>query len=236
MKTNHVLFLILFAVFISCQQEETVTNPEQQNDVAENWKKVTPEKVFTIPENGFSISKEAIERALSLPEVTTIRFVLEVNDAALQIRIVGADQRGNTTEGMLATPILLEKTINKLFDEKSTRFEKSIFSKSVASHIMQPEDAVAFISRWQQQFTDQTLETAVGYNGVRIEHFSMPAAVGEQMLLSSSESINLVWGVNPEGKFTTIFLPELDQERRLFKNNELIFEYLTPCPPTCPPN
>jgi len=234
MKTNHVLFLVVFSIFISCQKEETVVDNSQVSAV-DNWTKADPEKTFKNSNDGFSISKNAIKEALSLPEVATIRFVLEVDQEVLQIRVVGVDKNGKTTEGMLAKPASLEKTIDKLAAEKSTLFEKSAFPKAVAAHIMQPADAVTFITGWQEQFSNKTLEDAIAYDGMRIEHFSMPAAVGEQMLLSKSENINLVWGVNLLGKFTTVFLPELDSENSLLKSGELVFEYSTPCPPTCPP-
>ncbi|MBQ4819896.1 hypothetical protein [Aquimarina sp. MMG016] len=233
MKTNHLFFLVTLVLLASCHQEEPVADIQQQ-DVIENWKKASPEETFKKAENGFSISKQAIKQALELPEVTTIRFVLEVDNDVLQIRVVGADQYGNTSKGMLAKPISLEKTINKLFSEKEKHFDTTPFSKAVSSHIMQPEDAAVFISRWQDQWRDKSLEETIAYHGMRIEHFSMPAAVGEQILQSGSKNVNLVWGVNPQGKFTTVFLPELDEEGKLLKPGSFIYEYLTPCPPTCP--
>ncbi len=232
MKTNHLLFLITLTLFISCQQEDTST-PIQQEDFTENWKKATPNEIFKNPENGFSISKKAIREAMELPNVTNIRFVLEVHNENLQIRVVGADQNGNTTKGVLATPISLQKEVTKLFEEKTIQYETATLSKSVASHILQPEDAKTFISRWQKQFKNKALEDVVAYDDVRIEYFSMPAAIGQQMLQSNSENINLVWGVNAKGKFTTVFLPELDENQKLLKKESPMYEYSKPCPPTC---
>ncbi len=232
MKTIHILFLIMSVLLVSCQQEEPTTDVQQQ-DLTENWKKVAPEKVFESAENGFNISKEALEKALSLPKVSTVRFILEVENKQLQIRVVGADQNENTTKGIVAKPVSLQKVVDKLFEEKSTSITTATLSKSVASHILQPNEATVFISRWQQQFSNKTLSEAIAYDGERIQYFSMPAAVAKQMLQSRSKSINMVWGVNPKGKFTTVFLPEIDKENSLLKSGDFIFEYLTPCPPTC---
>ncbi|WP_271782564.1 hypothetical protein [Aquimarina algiphila] len=235
MKTNHVVFIILLGLVMACQKEETPDTLEQQ-DLTLNWKTVNPEKVFGSPEDGFNISKDALKQALSLPNVSTVRFILEVENEQLQIRVAGVNPNGDITKGVLAKPVSLQKEVHKLFTEKSKQFETTVLSKAVASHVLQPNDAVDFVSTWQQKIKGKSLQETVAYDGERIQYFSMPAEAIEHMLESRSKSINLVWGVNPKGKFTTVFLPEMDKDgKELLKSGEFIYEYLRPCPPTCTP-
>ncbi|EZH75018.1 hypothetical protein ATO12_09825 [Aquimarina atlantica] len=234
MKTIRLLFLVLLGLTVACQQEEESQNNIEEQDLTLNWKTASPKEVFGTPENGFNISKKALEQALKLPEVSTVRFILEVENKQLQIRVAGANPNGDITKGVLATPVSLQKVVNKLVAEKSKRFETTALSKSVASHILQPDEAVDFISGWQQKWKGSALKGAIAYNDERIRYFSMPAAVAKHMLQNDSKSVNLVWGVNPKGKFTTVFLPELDGQN-LLKTGIFIYEYSKPCPPTCPP-
>ncbi len=237
MKTIRFVFLIpvvLIVLVISCQQEESPVDLNQQ-DLTQDWKKAAPETVFGAPENGFLISKEVMKAALNLPDVSTIRFVLEVADHKLQIRVAGVNAHRNKTQGLVADPVSVQKITKQLLKEKSVRFTTKALSASVAAHIMQPEDAVAFIDAWQQQWADHTLEDAITNEGERIRYFSMPADAAAHMLQTNPEGVNLVWGVNPAtGKFTTVFLPKAAAQQRLLKSGQFIYEYSRPCPSTCP--
>ncbi|WP_438426021.1 hypothetical protein [Aquimarina macrocephali] len=235
MKTIRLLFLVLLGLTVACQQEEEPQNNVELQDLTLNWKTASPEEAFGTPKNGFNIPKDALEKALKLPEVSTVRFILEVENKQLQIRVAGTNPNGDITKGVLAKPVSLQKVVNKLVAEKSKRFETATLSKAVASHILQPDEAVDFVSGWQQKWKSNALREAIAYDGERIQYFSMPAAVAMHMLQSGSKSVNLVWGVNPKGKFTTVFLPELDGKQNLLKTGTFIYEYLTPCPPTCVP-
>ncbi|WP_103864390.1 hypothetical protein [Aquimarina sp. I32.4] len=234
MKIFHTYFIILSVIFFACQQEESPDEPEQKQHTL-NWKTATPKKAFGTPENGFNIPREALEEALKLPNVSTVRFILEIENKQLQIRVAGTNPNGDITKGIVANSISTQEVVTKLFAEKHKRFEISALSKSVASHILQPDEAVDFVSAWQQKWQSNTLEEAIAYDEQRIQYFSLPATVILHMLQNSLKSVNLVWGVNPKGKFTTVFLPELGKKQSLLKSGDFIYEYSSPCPPTCTP-
>ena len=234
MKAIRLLFLVLLGVSVACQQEEEPQNHVEGQDLTLNWKTASPKEVFGASENGFNIPKEALEQALKLPEVSTVLFILEVENKQLQVRVAGANPNGDITKGTLATPVSLQKVMNKLVAEKSKRFETTALSKSVAPHILQPDKAADFISGWQQKWKNNTLIDAIGYSDERIRYFSMPVAVIEHMLQSEEKGVNLVWGVNPKGKFTTVFLPELDTKKHLLTKGKFIYDESVPCPQMCP--
>lgn len=233
MKTFHLL--ILGALFCwSCEQKnETI---KESNDQLQNssWVNSIPKQLFENSKDGFLIPKQAFAKALELEGVHSIRFVLQVIDNQLLVKVVGADAKGNLTKGVLAEPVSQAKSIDKLKEIRGERFVTKHLTKTVKSHVMQPKDAIKFIDRWETSFDKDSFSEVFSYDEVRVEYFSLPASVGREIVSRNTEYVSLVWGLNDQHKFTTILLPGISKEGTLFRSQEPIFEYSSPCPPTCP--
>lgn len=231
MKKNYLGLLIALGITVgACQQDETNTvAPETTSQTAVlNWKYATPHTVFKSADTGFEILQQTLEGALEIQNVSSVRFILETLDSQLQIRIVGVSENGLQTTGQIVTQKNLATTINQLELAASKTNNTSNLAKNIAAHVLQPAQAVTYIQAWQETFQNNTLEDLISYNGERIRHFSMPANVIQQM--ANVGDVQLVWGLNTEGKLTTVFLPK-PSENSMEKT--YIYDFTEPCPSTC---
>ena len=231
MKPTYFGLLIALGITVgACQQDETSTvTPETTlQTTALNWKYATPHTVFKSATTGFEISKATLDTALAIEDISSVRFVLETLDNQLQIRVVGVSESGLQTTGTVVTQQNLATAINQVALTATNTANTTALSKGVAAHVLQPVQATAYIHAWQKAFENSALEEFISYDGERIRHFSMPAKVVQQM--ANAGDVQLVWGLNTEGKLATVFLPSTSKNN---KEQEYIYDFTEPCPPFC---
>jgi len=231
MKNTYLGLLIALGITLgACQQDETNTVPPvtTAQTAALNWKYATPHTVFKSPYTGFEISKETLLNALAVQEVSSVRFVLETCNNQLQIRVVGVSTSGLKTTGKVITQKNLTTTLNKLRLTATKTINITASGKGVSDHILQPAQAATYIQAWQETFQNNALEELISYNGERIRYFSMPANVIQQM--ANAGDVQLVWGLNTEGKLATVFLPKPSENNMV---QTYIYDFTEPCPSTC---
>lgn len=231
MKNTYLGLLIALGTTLgACQQDETntVLPVTTAQNAALNWKYATPHTVFKSAYTGFEISKETLHNALAVQEVSSVRFVLETSNNQMQIRVVGVSANGLKTTGKVITQKNLTTTLNKLRLIATKTINTTTSEKGISAHILQPAQAVAYIQAWQETFQNNALEELISYNGERIRHFSMPANVIQQM--ANVGGVELVWGLNTEGKLATVFLPKPSENSM---EQTYIYDFTEPCPNEC---
>jgi len=231
-KTYLGLLIGLCALMCACQEEEvSVVNEMPIETAADNWEKIVVNSVFTTTLNGFKITKETLQEALAIDNVSSVHFVLETVYENLQVRVVGVAENGTMAAGVVVLQESLEQELECLQSIKNTVSNTTKLSNDIAYHVLQPSQAASYIQRWRLAFQNNTLEEVISYDGMRIRHFSMPANVVAEM--ASSNGVNLVWGVNPSGKLTTIFLPIFSKHQTSYNEEDYIYDFTEPCPSTC---
>lgn len=226
------LLVALCFITFSCQQdEEVLVNQSSSEITAENWKIANPTKVFKSHTSGFKISKETLQKALSIEGASSVRFILETSNDNLQIRVVGVNNEGAKTKGSVVNQEPLLDALSCLVDAKNKLPNTAKLPNEVVPHVLQPIQAFNYVRRWEEFFQNSAFEEIISYNGVRIRHFSMPAAVIAQMI--NTGGVNLVWGINNDGKLSTVFLPMISENQVDSKEEGYIYDFSKPCPPNC---
>ena len=215
---------------VSCQKDEGKTL-DNEPSTSGSWKIANLKEAFQNKHHGFVISKAVFEEALALEEVQQVRFALELKNNMLHIRVLGVDEQWNTTSGILVAPKDLTATAKQLHQEQMTRMAVAQLPNDIGAHILQPATAHRYISSWAQQWGERSLSGAVSYDNERIRHFTMPAAVVRHMI-GNNAALQLLWGLNDDGKLTTVFLPELDKSA-LFRSGNYAYDFTRPCPTLC---
>ena len=215
---------------VSCQKDEG--KPLNNEPITSGvWKTANLKQAFQNKHHGFVIAKAVFEDALAIEGVQQVRFVLEMKNDVLNIRVLGVDDHFNTTNGVLVAPKDLTATTKHLQQEQMTRVAIEQLPNDIGAHVLQPAEAHQYISSWEQQWEERSLSVAVSYDNERIRHFSMPAAVVRHMIANNA-TVQLLWGLNDEGKLTTVFLPTLDKNA-LFRSGTYAYDFTRPCPSLC---
>ena len=238
MKSKKVILMLLIMIsgMISCQNESVETSKEiESKDFQEKWLTADIKNVFLEKNKNHLIKIEDLKYITSSDAIEEIRFVLGIEKEELRIEIQGVDKLGIIQKRRLANVIEDIGIKAMLANKKDQKVKKEDLSKEIAKHVLEIEEGYAYVNRWNNSEEDK--ELIVSYNGQRIEHFSYNVRVIEEML-SKEVDMHLVWGINEEGKMTTVFVPidENDNVMTLKNNKEentYILDFTSPCPPSC---
>ncbi len=221
-----VLLLILY----SCQEDEIFLDKTVQ-DGAEKWKVANIEKAFPNPHVGYFLSKRTFQHILKSNTIKHIRFVLELHNKQLHIRVVSIHDDGKVNNGILLNPHNLEKNITLLKTNKNKKLNIHAVPLAISKHMLQPNRAVTYVQNWEEAFYKHNLTDCVSYKENRISHYTMQVNVFKHMIKNIDFILCLVWGINNEGKLTTIFISQNNE----VTNQNYIYDFTRPCPPHCDP-
>jgi len=200
--TTKILFGVGLLLLGACQQDETTKEPqevaitEDKGSYAKNWQEADLSQVFTEDQISYQITPTQLQEIVADKKVTQVRFIPGVVNNHVLVTIAGVDNTGAIVKQITKKPttaITLEDGLRKLQD---ITFDKAgIDDKVVAYHTIQPREAHQFISFWNaiaKSKSKSNIDEVTSYNGERIRHFSMEAAMVAHMAgLSSVDHINM---------------------------------------------
>ncbi|WP_299439121.1 hypothetical protein [uncultured Aquimarina sp.] len=243
MKIKHFAQAIMFLgllLFVSCNQEETVSETIEQSTedlFAKNWQEADLTKFFTGEEMNYPISNQQLKNVLNNKDVYQVRFVPGILNNELQVKVISIDAKGVVLAEELvkqSKDLVLE---NQLEELRTTNINKeSIVDPIISKHLLPFNNAANYLNSWKQKST-LDINEVTSYNGMRIRHFAIEPVVVKHMIALESEAINLSWGINPENKLTTVFVPVFDGTiQTKTGGSKSAYDFTNPCPPSCDPN
>ncbi|WP_299311209.1 hypothetical protein [uncultured Aquimarina sp.] len=245
MKIKHftqafIVFGLLF--FVSCNQEETTLETIEQSTedlFAKNWQEADLSKFFTGEEMNYPIATQQLQNVMNHKDVYQIRFVPGILNNKLQVKVVSIDAKGTVLAEELVKQtesLAISEQLNKL---RETSFNKeAIIDPTVAKHILQFNEAADYVNSWKQK-SGTDINEVTSFNGMRVRHFSIEPKVVSHMIDQGAAFINLSWGINPENKLTTVFVPTTNNSIEAAtknRSNGPVYDFTEPCPNTCDPN
>ncbi|MEW5675192.1 hypothetical protein ABGT15_02660 [Flavobacterium enshiense] len=245
------VFLSVFALLllVSCQKEEggATTGEASLASFKSDW--VTSKLDASLQKADantvcYLFSKEELNQLLANEQLGKVRFVLGLTDGKLDMKTVGVTNDG-TYLGIVNSLMISDESFNnQIVALSSSTIEFESDDEIIDAHILNPKTAFAYIKNWNVKLAEnQDVSNVVSYDNLRINHFSIEKEVIDKVSdLPDFKFLGVVFGVNPQGKLTTVLFG-LDSERNIilpaneFNNREdyspSIFDFTKPCPSTC---
>ncbi|MFC5045172.1 hypothetical protein ACFSTE_16670 [Aquimarina hainanensis] len=241
-KVIKTIIILFSTLFISCSNDETVVidsenNKEQTTDFGWNYNDIST--VFD-PQKGYYIPTKKLQEIVASDQVVQVRFIPGVIENKLWVKIVSLNSKEEIIGQFLVAPKGTDDIKSKLVSIQSKRFNKnSEANKIVASHILQPNEAIDYLNSWGRKSTTDIDDVTI-LNGERIRHYSLSPVVVRHMANQPVSTIYLSWGINYENKLTTVFTPIENHKINLFskgsnreRENAYIYDFSRPCPTMC---
>ncbi|MGX7668966.1 hypothetical protein [Flavobacterium pedocola] len=246
------IFSVLMVLFlVSCQKEEASSeNTVKSSLVSFNSDWVNSKLDSSLRKSdentiGYLFSKEELNTLLENEQLIKFRFVLGLTDGKLDLKTVGVTKDGiqvGVINSMIVSDDNFDTQINGL---SSSAVEFKSDDAIVRQHMLNPATAFTYINKWNVQVTEnKDLDNVVSYDNLRINHFSIEREVIENMSnLPDFKSLGIVFGINPQGKLTTVLLGLngnqsvilASEESKLEAEDPSVFDFTKPCPNTCDP-
>ena len=250
------LLILLVALTFACSSDETgdgtqkVTQQELpgQNPIKQAlhsldiWQTANLSTVFTrfIEESqSFTFSKSFFVNSLEDRDLEAYRFALGVSNNKLQIVCLGVDENNDVINSVfkVGTPNMGAINVEEVDMQQNTHYDVSTIARpDVKGHILQIKDALTYLSDWKDTLNNMsTLEDKVSYDGDRVEYFVLDKDAMDFLVNRSNvTAVELVFGLNTEGKMTTIFFGK-NGKNVIFDTTAVNFslDFTRPCPNEC---
>ncbi len=250
------LLILLVALTFACSSDETgegsqkVTQQELpgQNPIKQAlhsldvWQTADLSTVFTrfIEESqSFTFSKPFFVNSLEERSLEAYRFALGVSNNKLQVICLGVDEDNEVINSVfrVGTPNTGAINIHEVDMQQNTTYDISTIARpDVREHILQIKDALTYLNDWKDTLNNMSsLEEKVSYDGNRIKYFTLDKDAMDFLVNRNNvTAIELVFGLNPEGKMTTVFFGK-NGKNVIFDTNAVNFalDFTNPCPNDC---
>jgi hypothetical protein len=250
------LLILLVALTFACSSDETGNGTQQvtqqelpgQNPIKQAlhsldlWQTANLTTVFTRlieDSQSFTFSKPFFVNSLEERSLEAYRFALGVSNNKLQVVCLGVDEDNNVINSILrvGTPNTGAINTHEVDMQQNTPYDVSTIARpDVKGHILQIKDALTYLSDWKDTLNDMsTIEEKVSYDGDRIEYFTLDKDAMDFLVNRSNVTeIELVFGLNTEGKMTTVFFGK-NGKNVIFDTSAVNFslDFTSPCPNDC---
>lgn len=250
MKKIILSVFFLSVILFSCSEEKEQPINEKSVDRL-GWATLKFDNIYSKKQNeatAYLFNVSEIATIMNDPAYNHARFVLGYSNNAIEIEAVGVTNKGEELTKTVAVPFkgaVLRDDISKLENKFANIAKKDPI---INNHQLIGSTAFSYIDRWKKaQNETENLESITSYNGERIRHFVMDNEVLQEMLRTKKiASIGVIFGVNPEGKMTTVFIGFDSSNKMILPSKETtnkdtttiegaIFDFTKPCPTTCDP-
>lgn len=237
-------------LLISCQKEEISKESGDDKSLAQfnkMWLNFKLESSLARLEGGSTCYMFPKEELISLQRnchLRKIRFVPGLTNGKLDLKLQGVNSSGVGLGIINAGQVSEVKIDNQIVDLSNSNKLFGSNNELISNHLLNPKDAFNYINRWNiRSSANENLDSIVSYGNERINYFSIQKEIVSAITgLPNFENLGVFFGINPQGKMTTVLFG-LDKKRNFIfysmpnngQNNvpPSIFDFTQPCPSTC---
>ncbi|WP_452601963.1 hypothetical protein [Pontimicrobium sp. MEBiC06410] len=252
-----ITFLILLvALVLSCSTDETNDSSQEvtqqvlpgQNPIKQAlhsldfWQTADLPVVFTdfIQEaQSFTFSKSFFVNSLEVRNLEAYRFALGVSNNKLQVICLGVTEENEVISSVfkIGTPNMGAINAEEVDTQQNTPYDVSTIAREdIRGHVLQIKDALRYLNDWRDTLNDiSTLDDKVSYDGNRIKYYTLDKDAMDFLVNRDDvTAVELVFGLNDEGKMTTVFFGK-NGKNVIFDTNAVNFalDFTSPCPSNC---